>query len=367
MNPGSQYQFEVGDVGPWGTTWSNNVSPYTFTAAPTATATAVSSSEIKVGYSQVAGAFSYQIDENVSGTWEQVQSVVTGLTDFTTYQFKVGATDPAGTTWSNVVSATTPPSHVIAVPGAVTATPGLTTGSILLSAASSSALPASGSPASVHPAFAPAAPAAPSLTATAVSPTQIDLSWNAVSGAVDYIVYGMTDGVWREFASTAIPTSFVVGGLLPGTTYEFEVVAIGSWGVNGSNVVTALTLPAPPTASAAAVSATGIQVEWTPVASATSYEVEQYESGAWQPVQPLDMGLMPHTTYEFRVGATNASGTTWSSVVSATTPFMHIVIVPGTVSAASPMDLMGTSASSEAIVSVLSAGSKRSSGLTVTA
>ena len=104
-------------------------------------------------------------------------------------------------------------------------------------------------------------------------------------------------------------------------------------------------------------------------------------SGTWQQVQPVVTGLLPHTTYQFRVGATNASGTSWSNVVSATTlSLKEGKPTPETASGSSMMALAGTtepgsagsaSGTSSDIVIVLGTGvrapvSKRSNLVTAT-
>lgn len=70
-------------------------------------------------------------------------------------------------------------------------------------------------------------PAAPTgLTATAVSSSQINLSWNAVSGAIEYDVYrSTTSGGPYSQITTVSTTSFQNTGLSPSTTYYYVVKA----------------------------------------------------------------------------------------------------------------------------------------------
>jgi hypothetical protein len=95
------------------------------------------------------------------------------------------------------------------------------------------------------------APAAPSFTATAVSPTKINLSWGSVSGASGYLVdemvsYGPRSGngiqpmvviIEREQLASlgSGSTDYLVTGLSPGTTYSFEVAACNSAGTTWAN------------------------------------------------------------------------------------------------------------------------------------
>ena len=96
----------------------------------------------------------------------------------------------------------------------------------------------------------PAAPAAPgSLTASAVSSSQINLSWaNNASNATAIKVYRSTDGVsFTAIASNLAPsaTSYSDRGLSASTTYYYRVRATNSVGDSpDSNVASATTQPA---------------------------------------------------------------------------------------------------------------------------
>ncbi len=69
-------------------------------------------------------------------------------------------------------------------------------------------------------------PAAPSFTAKAASPTQIDLSWSAASGATGYVVDELVSGSWTQIASLGGKSlSDNVSGLASGTSYSFKVAA----------------------------------------------------------------------------------------------------------------------------------------------
>jgi hypothetical protein len=85
-------------------------------------------------------------------------------------------------------------------------------------------------------------------------------------------------------------------------------------------------LPAAPTFTATAVSATQINLSWTPQSSATGYRVEELVNGKWEQIGSFGAGttsdaitgLTGDTTYTFNVVAFNAKGST-SGVASATT------------------------------------------------
>ncbi len=71
-------------------------------------------------------------------------------------------------------------------------------------------------------------PTVPYVTATANPSdpqTSISLSWNAVSGAVDYDVYDCSDDSYLGYIAG---TSTNITGLSPGTTYSFKITACAS-------------------------------------------------------------------------------------------------------------------------------------------
>ncbi|MFA6015709.1 MAG: hypothetical protein WC742_11645 [Gallionellaceae bacterium] len=88
--------------------------------------------------------------------------------------------------------------------------------------------------------IAQAAPAAPGVTATVASTTQINLSWNAVPGATRYRIYSSTTAGQSVQAMTpinagAMTTALTVSdtGLTTGLTYYYKVVAYNADSVSG--------------------------------------------------------------------------------------------------------------------------------------
>ena len=92
----------------------------------------------------------------------------------------------------------------------------------------------------------PAPPASPTgLSASAVSSSQIALSWNVASGATSYKAQRSADGSsgWTQ-VGTSSTTTFTDSGLSPSTTYYYRVVASNSVGDSAPSNVASATTPA---------------------------------------------------------------------------------------------------------------------------
>ncbi len=128
-------------------------------------------------------------------------------------------------------------------------------------------------------------PATPSgVTATAVSTSQVNLSWTAVPGAAGYYVYrstatGVTIAIGNYVAGSGATTANLTTGQLPSTAYYYKVTAVNAAGESaGSAEASATTLatvpPSAPTLiTATPVSSTQINLSWPTVAGATAYRV----------------------------------------------------------------------------------------------
>lgn len=95
----------------------------------------------------------------------------------------------------------------------------------------------------------PTAPAG--LNATAVSSTEIDLSWTAsydAVGVTGYRIYRSLDNISFAPIGTSTGTAFYDTGLIPNTTYYYYVRAFDRAGnpSNPSNTASARTFPEPP-------------------------------------------------------------------------------------------------------------------------
>lgn len=177
--------------------------------------------------------------------------------------------------------------------------------------------------------------AAPVLTATAISSSQIDLSWPDINYEDSYLLQYTTNGSsW----STPTPTPFTlavnatsrsVTGLSAGTPYYFRLqgqktenssVYIGPWSADATATTV---VPAPASITATTNSATQITVSWASVAVASSYRLEYSTSSSFTSPTPIT-GL---TTTSRQVSSLNQGVTYY---------FRVFALVGSTSSAASP-------------------------------
>src|SRR5947208_877986 len=173
------------------------------------------------------------------------------------------------------------------------------------------------------------------LRATAVSSSQINLSWAASSDNVGVSGYR----VFRDGAqiATTSATSFTNQGLSPSTTYTYAVAAFDAAGNLSaqSSPASATTLAPPDTTppsvptglTASAVSSSQINLSWT--ASSDNVGVSGYrvyrngtQIATTSATSFANTGLSPSTTYSYTVAAYDAAGnhSAQSSSASATTP-----------------------------------------------
>jgi len=182
-------------------------------------------------------------------------------------------------------------------------------------------------------------PAAPSnLAATAVSASQINLSWtdNATTETGFELERSLDGTSFTKVADLAAnATSFQNTGLAPNTRYTYRLRAVNGGGASAySNTASATTPDVPPAApsnlTAQAVSFAQINLSWSDHAgNETGYQVEQSTDGqTFAKVADLpanattyqQTGLSGSTRYFFRVRAVNAIGPSgYSNVAEATT------------------------------------------------
>ena len=310
--------------------WSGAWSFTTVIAAPSApvpvspaSGAANQATALTLTWGTVANAASYDVQASTVATFASMVSnqsglvaasaAMSGLSNSTTYYWRVNATNAGGTSaWSSAWSFTT----IVAVPGA----------------------PTLSSP----------------VTGASGQSTSPALSWGAVTGAASYSIHVSTIATFASTVSnqagiTAITAS--VSGLSNSTTYYWQVNATnvagtsawsGAWSFTTVIAAPSAPVPASP-ASGSTNQATALTLTWGTVTNAASYDVQVSTVATFASMVSNQSGLVAASaamsglsnsiTYYWRVNATNAGGTsTWSSAWSFTT----IVAVPGAPTLSSP-------------------------------
>ena len=180
----------------------------------------------------------------------------------------------------------------------------------------------------------PAAPAAPGNLSAIAGNGQIQLSWNAVTGATDYRIFRTTNGTFGTTPiATVTTTTYLNTGLTNGTTYSYRVAAHNAGGDGPFSAVVSTApgaAPGVPTNVSASAGNAMVTLSWTAVATATSYNVYRGTTTNGQAAPPLATGLTapafvdsPVTngvTYFYKVTAVNAFGESTRSTEASASP-----------------------------------------------
>ena len=176
----------------------------------------------------------------------------------------------------------------------------------------------------VNPPSTPAAPG--SLAATAVSSSQINLTWTDLSSNEDGFIIERTSAgsSWSEIARVgANVTAYANVGLQPNTGYTYRVSAFNAGGSSApSGTASAQTPQVPPSApaslSASVVSKSQINLSWTDTSSnEDGFKIERATGkGSFSQIAVVgagatsysDVGLSANTSYTYRVRAYNTAG-----------------------------------------------------------
>lgn len=193
-------------------------------------------------------------------------------------------------------------------------------------------------------------PSAPSDVAAIPGNRQIELTWSAPnnggSAIRDYVIQfkASTDASWTTVTDpVSATTGVVVTGLPNGTLFDFRVAtsnAVGTSAYSATINATPRTIPGAPTGLSAAATNAGANLSWTAPsnnggAAVTDYLIEYRASTAFDWTTYADglsslttatvAGLTNGTQYDFRVSAVNAAGAGSPTSVVATKPYT----VPG--------------------------------------
>lgn len=180
---------------------------------------------------------------------------------------------------------------------------------------------------------APTAPA--TFTVSAVSGSQINVSWSDVANETGYRLYkwnGVT-ATWQVLATLAANvTTYSNTGLSAGATYYYYVEAFNSAGsahVAYKSATTWAPPAAPATFTVTPVSGSQINLSWSDVANETGYRVYKWNgvTATWQVLATLaanitsysNTGLSAGATYYYYVEAFNTIGSAAVAYKSATT------------------------------------------------
>lgn len=343
--------------------WSNQVRVVAseLLPAPTLTLNEIVDSTIELNWTEVSDADRYELwtwwatdpgwqrtESNLEDTSYSYGDLVPGRT----YSFAVRAVDSDGQEgeWSNYPSAT--------VPSAPTSTPELSSTPTSGPSQTPSSTPTSTStsrpsltPTSTHspepgqtltptptPAVAVTIPA-PTLAATIIGTTTVEISWTQITGAdyYDLKVWRDSQTGWERIARGSYAgRTYLDDSLTSDRPAYFYIVAgvdangvIGQWS-NQVRVVASDLLLAPVLTLSEAVGNT-IELSWTEVTLADSYEIWSWWNNdpGWQRQESnLQVtyyshgGLVPGRTYYFAVRAVDANGEegAWSNFPFATVP-----------------------------------------------
>jgi fibronectin type 3 domain-containing protein len=175
--------------------------------------------------------------------------------------------------------------------------------------------------------YIPAATRLPSpsgLSAGTVTTSSISISWTAVSNADTYKIYRSNAAAGTYSAvGTSGTASYTDTGLSPGTTYYYKVSAVNAWGESEQStyIPAATRLPPPSDLSAGTVTTSGVSISWTAVSNADSYKIYRSDAtdgtysevGTSNTASYEDLGLLPDTSYYYKVSAINVW---WESELS---------------------------------------------------
>jgi fibronectin type 3 domain-containing protein len=306
LNNGTKYYYKVAAINGGGisalSAEASATPEPTAPAAPAGLAATAGSGSVTLNWTASSGATSYNVYRGTAAGSESTTAIATGianasyadngLSNGTTYYYKVAAVNGGGTSpLSAEVSATPQPS-------------------------------------------APAAPTG--LTATAGSGS-VTLNWTASSGATSYNVYRGTSAAGES--TTAIVTgitsvSYSDTGLTNGTKYYYKVAAVNAGGTSPLSAEASATpepsAPAAPTGLTATAGSGSVTLNWTASSGATSYNVYRGTTAGGESTSAIvtgitsasysDTGLTNGTKYYYKVAAVNAGGTSALSAEASATP-----------------------------------------------
>ena len=200
-----------------------------------------------------------------------------------------------------------------------------------------------------------AAPSQPN-DASSIGYVNFTAGWTPVTGASGYIVYVYNSALTALITSITIggqsTNSVLINGLIGGTTYKYTVKSLSDGSLNSnsvespiSNLFTTLTpivLTVPTVGTASVIGGTGFVANWTPIANATNYTINIYNSvptlvksvtttTGQATTNSLVTGLTASTAYTYKVIALGDGGHYTSSVESSASASFNTINLVATV------------------------------------
>lgn len=368
---GTLYYYRLRATNTSGNSWpGGNSSAWTIPAATPLTVTAVSPTQVKLAWTNVAGETGFKIERSADGQadWAAVTMTAANVTAYTesnltadtTYFYRVTPTNSAGdgaastvkgtrtllpsptglaaaAVGTNRVDLTWPDSTgetgyvverslnnvawsqvaVVAADDTDWSNTGLNAGTAYTYRVR--AANAGGNSAASTAAGAVTVPGATAVSATGASATQINLAWGNIAGETGYRVEVSTDNLqWTTLATKAANvTSHQATGLTADTLYYFRVTPFNAAGDAAATTVSRRTVMGAPTGVAAtALSATSIKLTWSDSGAETGYKIDWWNGKAWALLASVaadttewtKTGLVANRQYLYRVRASNAGG-----------------------------------------------------------
>ncbi len=271
-------------------------------AAPAGLTATAGNASVALAWTAPGGATSYNVYRGSASGGEGTTAIAsgvatasyadTGLTNNTTYYYKVSAVDAGGTSPQS---------------GEVSATP------------------------------EPPVPAAPTGLIATAGNASVALTWTAPSGATSYNVYRGTTAAGE--GTTAIGSgitnaSYADNGVSNGTKYFYKVAAVNIGGIGApSGEVSATPEPGPPAAPTGLTATAGnasVALSWAAPAGATSYNVYRGTSTNGESATALVSGITATsyadnaatngTRYYYKIAAVDSGGTSAQSTEASATP-----------------------------------------------
>ncbi len=192
---------------------------------------------------------------------------------------------------------------------------------------------ASGNSASIVAVPLPAPPASlpTSLTGSFVDTTNITLNWNAVPGAVGYVIYRATSSSGPfTLLQSITETTYTDFGLNPATIYYYRVAAVNAAGVSANATDSVNSQQVAPAGLAAVGTNAQITLTWPATAGATSYLLKRGISSGnetslvvagYAGTSYTNTGLVNGVTYYYVVEAEGSGGISGNSPEASATPF----------------------------------------------